>query len=42
MRSFVTCTLHQIIIRAINSRKMRLAVHEARMGKGKGEVFLVF
>jgi hypothetical protein len=33
MRSFITCTLHQIIIRVIKSRRMRCAGHAARMGE---------
>jgi hypothetical protein len=34
MRSFITCTLHQIrVIRRIKTRRMRLAVHVACMGE---------
>jgi len=41
MRSFITCTLRNII-RMIKSRRMRLAGHVARMGKmGNAYKFLV-
>jgi hypothetical protein len=31
-----SCTLHPRIVRAIKSRRMRWAVHVARMGEGRG------
>jgi len=31
MRSFMTCTLHHIVIRVIKSRRMRWTVHVVRM-----------
>jgi hypothetical protein len=33
MRSFITCTLLQALIRIIKSRRMRWAGHVARMGE---------
>jgi hypothetical protein len=33
MRSFITCTLHQNIVRVIKSRSMICAGHVARMGE---------
>jgi hypothetical protein len=33
MRSFITCTLSPSIIEIMNSKRMRLAKHVARMGR---------
>jgi hypothetical protein len=33
MRSFITCTLHQILFRVMKSRKTRWAGHGAPMGE---------
>jgi hypothetical protein len=40
MRSFITCTLHRIIIRVMKSTKMRLAAHVARMGEMRYKILV--
>jgi hypothetical protein len=34
--NFITCILHQILLRVIKSRRMRWAEHVAHMGEGRG------
>jgi hypothetical protein len=41
MRSFITCTLHQSIIKMIKPRRMRWAGHIARMGEKRNMRILV-